>query len=140
MSGIFTEEVEVLLKAVLSLLLSELAIFSKLGGEIRVGFFLVSIATARVSITGVTGVAGVALSAIIVFILVGILSGVVVCIALSLIIRAFVLVGSQIFSGHLRMALPVICRISLKDVMTKYSYIMSLFVLCLSIRKVYACD
>ena len=34
----------------------------------------------------------------------------------------------------------VICRISLKNIMTKYSYILSLFVLCLSIRKVYAYD
>ena len=34
----------------------------------------------------------------------------------------------------------VIYRISFKDVMTKYNYIMSLFALCLSIRKVYACD
>ena len=34
----------------------------------------------------------------------------------------------------------VICRISFKDVMTKYNYIMSLFVLCLSIHEVYAYD
>ena len=61
---------------VLSLLLSELAIFTELAGKVRVGLFLFSIATARVSITGVTRVAGVALSTIIVFILVSILSGV----------------------------------------------------------------
>ena len=79
-------------------------IFTKLGGEVRVGLCMVSIATARVS---VTGVAEVALSAIVVFILVSILSGVVVCISLSLIIRAFVLVGGWIFSGHLRTALPI---------------------------------
>ena len=54
MSSLPTEEAEVLLKAVLLLLLSELAVFSEFGGEVRVGLFLVSIATARVSVTGVT--------------------------------------------------------------------------------------
>ena len=66
MSSLPAEEEEVLLKAALFLLLCELAIFTKLGGEVRVGLFLVSIATARVSIARVTGVARVALSAIMV--------------------------------------------------------------------------
>ena len=83
MSGHPTEETEVLLKEALSLLLHELAIFIKLGGEVRLGLFLVSIATASISITRVTGVA---------------LSTVVV----------FIFVGSWIFSGHLRMALPIL--------------------------------
>ena len=61
MSGLPAEEAEVLLKAALLLLLCELANFTKLGGEIGVGLFLVSIATARVSITGVTRVARIAL-------------------------------------------------------------------------------
>ena len=73
MAGLPTEETEVLLKAVLLLLLCELAVFTKLGGKVRVGLFLVSIATARVSISRVTRVTRVALSTIVVFILVGIL-------------------------------------------------------------------
>ena len=96
MSGLPTEETEVLLKAALLLLLCELAVFTELGGEVGVGLFLVSIATARVSITRVTRVARVALSAII------------VCVALPFIIRAFILVSGRIFSGHLRMALPIL--------------------------------
>ena len=64
------------------------------------GLLLVSIATASVSITGVT------LSTVIIFILIGVLS---VCffIALPFIVRAFILVGGQVFSGHLRMVLPI---------------------------------
>ena len=89
----------------LLLCLCELAIFSKLQGKVRVGLLLVSIATARVSITGVTGVT---LSTVIIFILIGVLSGVCFFIALPFIIRAFVLVGGQIFSVHLRMALPIL--------------------------------
>ena len=95
MSGLYAEEAEVLLEATLLLLLCELAIFTKLRGEVGVGLFLVSIATARVSVTRVTRVSRVALSATVVFILVSVLSGVVVCIALSFIIRAFVLGGSD---------------------------------------------
>ena len=95
MSGLPTEETEVLLKAALLLLLCELAVFTELGGEVGVGLFLVSIATARVSITRVTRVARVALSAII------------VCVALPFIIIAFILVSGWIFSGHLRMVLPI---------------------------------
>ena len=91
----------------LSLLLCELTVFTEPGGEVRVGIFLVSIANSRVSITRVTRVAGVVLSTVIVFILVGILSGVVVCISLSLIVKAFILVGGWIISGHLRMALTI---------------------------------
>ena len=83
----------------------ELAVFTKLGGEVRVGLFLVSIATTSVSVTGVTRVA---LSAIVFFILVSILSRVVVFVALPFIIRAFILVSGRIFSGHLRMALPIL--------------------------------
>ena len=86
------------------ILLSEFAILTELHGEVGVGLFLVSIATARVVVTGATGVA---LSVGVVFILVSIGSSVVICIALSLIIRAFVLVGGQIFSGHLRTTLPI---------------------------------
>ena len=85
----------------------ELAIFSELQGEVGVGLLLVSIATASISITGVTGVARVTLSAIIIFIFIGVLSGVCFFIALPFIVRALVLVGGWIFSGHLRMALPI---------------------------------
>ena len=83
----------------------ELAVFTKLGGEVRVGLFLVSIATTSVSVTGVTRVA---LSAIVFFILVSILSRVVVFVALPFIIRAFILVSGQIFSGHLGVVLPIL--------------------------------
>ena len=107
MSSLPTEEAEVLFEAALLLLLCELAVFTELGGEVRVGLFLVSIATARVSIAGVTRVARVALFAIIVFILVSILSGVGICISLPFIVRVFVLIGSWIFSGHLRTVLPI---------------------------------
>ena len=103
MSSFATEQAEVLLETALSLCLRELAIFSKLQGKVRVGLLLVSIATASVSVTGVTRVT---LSTIIIFILISVLSGVCFFIALPFIIRVFVLVGGQIFSGHLGMALP----------------------------------
>ena len=99
-----TEQAEVLLETVLSLCLRELAVFSELRGKVGVGLLLVSIATASVS---VTGVAGVALSTIIIFIFIGILSGVCFFIALPFIVRALVLVGGRIFSGHLGVALPI---------------------------------
>ena len=70
----------------------------------RRGLLLVSTATTSVSVTGVTGVT---LSAIIIFILISVLSGVCFFIALPFIIRAFVLVGGQIFSGYLGMVLPI---------------------------------
>ena len=82
----------------------ELAIFSELLGEVGVGLLLVSIATASVSITRVTRAT---LSAIVIFIFIGILSGVGFFVALPFIIRAFVLVGGQIFSGHLRTVRPI---------------------------------
>ena len=97
-SSLSTEKAEVLLKAMLSPLLSKFSVFTELCGEIGVGLFPVSIATVRVSITGVTRVA---LSTRVVFILVGIGSGVVICVTLSLITKVVDLVGSQIFSGHL---------------------------------------
>ena len=97
-------QAEVLLEMALSLCLTELAIFTKLGGKVRVGLFLVSVATASVSVTRVTGVA---LSATVIFIFVSILSSVGFFIALLFIVRAFVLVGGWIFSGHLRTVLPI---------------------------------
>ena len=84
MSSFATEQTEVLLETVLSLCLRELAVFSELRGKVGVGLLLVSIATASVSITGVTGVAGVALSTVIIFIFIGILSGVCFFVALPL--------------------------------------------------------
>ena len=107
MSSFATEQAEVLLETALSFCLCELAIFSELQGEVRVGLLLVSIATASISVTGVTGVARVTLSAVIVFIFISVLSGVCFFIALPFIVRAFVLVSGQIFSGHLRTALPI---------------------------------
>ena len=104
MSSFAAEEAEVLLETAQSLCLCELAIFSKLRGEVRVGLLLVSIATVSISVTGVTRVT---LSAIIIFILISVLSGVCFFIALPFIIRAFVLVGSWIFMGHLGTALPI---------------------------------
>ena len=104
MSSFATEQAEVLLETVLSLCLCELAVFSKLRGEVGVGLLLVSIATASVSITRVTRVT---LSAVIIFILISILSNVCFFIALPFVIRAFVLVGGWIFSGHLRVALSI---------------------------------
>ena len=82
----------------------ELAIFSELQGEVGVGFLLVSIATASISVTGLTGVT---LFVVIIFILIDILSGVCFFVAIPFIIRAFILVGGQIFSGHLGTALPI---------------------------------
>ena len=104
-SSFAAEQAEVLLETALLLCLRELAVFSELRGKVRVGLLLVSIATASVSVTRVTRVT---LSAIIIFILIGILSSVCFFIALPLIIRVFILVGGWIFSGHLRMALPIL--------------------------------
>ena len=103
-SSFAAEQAEVLLETALSLCLRELAVFSELQGKVRVGLLLVSIATASVS---VTGVARVALSTIIIFIFIGILSGVCFFVALPFIVRMLVLVGGQIFSGHLRVALQI---------------------------------
>ena len=103
-SSFATEQAEVLLKTALLLCLHELAVFSELRGEVRVGLLLVSIATTSVSITGVTRVT---LSTVIIFILIGVLSGVCFFIALPFIVRAFILVGGWIFTGHLGMALPI---------------------------------
>ena len=93
MSSFATEQAEVLLEMALSLCLRELAVFSELRGKVGVGLLLVSIATASVSVTRVTGVARVTLSTVIIFIFIGILSGVCFCIALPFIVRALVLVG-----------------------------------------------
>ena len=103
-SSFAAEQAEVLLETVLLLCLHELAIFSKLQGKVRVGLLLVSIATASVSVTGVTRVT---LSAVIIFIFIGVLSGVCFFIALPFIVRVFVLVGGWIFLGHLGAALPI---------------------------------
>ena len=104
-SSFATEQAEILLEMALSPCLCELAIFSKLRGEVRVGLLLVSITTASISVTRVTGVT---LSTIIIFILIGILSGVCFFIALPFIVRAFILVGGGIFMGHLGMGLPIL--------------------------------
>ena len=104
-SSFAAEQAEDLLKTALLLCLCELAVFSELQGKVRVGLLLVSIATASVSITRVTGVT---LSTIITFILIGVLSGVCFFIALPFIVRVFVLVGGQIFLGHLRVVLPIL--------------------------------
>ena len=77
----------------LALLLSELAIFSELGGEVIVGFLLVCVAVARIVVPGgigVTGVAGVVfIVVVVVFIFIGVgSSGVAGVGALALIIRA----------------------------------------------------
>ena len=100
-SSFATEQAEVLLKTALLLCLRELAVFSKLQGKVGVGLLLVSIATASVSVTRVT------LSTIIFIIFIGVLSGVCFFIALPFIVRVYVLVGGQIFLGHLRTALPI---------------------------------
>ena len=106
-SSFAAEQAEVLLEMALSLYLHELAVFSELRGKVGVGLLLVSIATASVSVTGVTGIAGVTLSAIIIFIFIGVLSGVCFFVDLPFIVRALVLVDSQIFLGHLGAALPI---------------------------------
>ena len=103
-SSFAAEQAKVLLETALLLCLRELAIFSELQGKVGVGLLLVSIATASVSVTGVTGVT---LLAVIIFILIGILSGVCFFVALPFIVRAFILVGGWIFLGHLRMVLPI---------------------------------
>ena len=82
----------------LALLLSELAIFSELGGEVIVGFLLVCVAVARIVVPGgigVTRVAGVVfivvvvVVVVVVFIFIGVgSSGVAGVGALALIIRA----------------------------------------------------
>ena len=82
MSSFATEQAEVLLEMVLLLCLCELAIFSKLRGEVGVGLLLVSIATTSISINGVTRVT----LSIVIFILIGVLSGVCFFIALPFIV------------------------------------------------------
>ena len=86
MSSFAAEQAEVLLETALSLCLRELAVFSELRGKVRVGLLLVSIATAGFSITRVTRAAGVTLSATIIFIFIGVLSGVCFFIALPFIV------------------------------------------------------
>ena len=111
MSGSSTEEAKVLLKVALLLLLSEFAVFSELGGEVRGGLLLVGAAAARVATAGVTGVtriARVALPTRTVLVLVSIGSGVSVGIALALIIGTLrLVVSAQISSGHLGVMFPV---------------------------------
>ena len=107
MSSFAAEQAEVLLETALSLCLRELAVFSELRGKVGVGLLLVSIATASVSITGVAGVTRVTLSAVIILIFIGILSGVCFFVALPFIVRALVLVGGRVFLGHLGVALPI---------------------------------
>ena len=78
MSTLSTEKAQVLVEIMLALLLSELAIFSELGGEVGVGFSLVGVAVARIVVSsgiGVTRVAGVVFIAIIVFVFIGLGSG-----------------------------------------------------------------
>ena len=104
-SSFAAEKAEVLLETGLLLCLCELAIFSKLQGEVGVGLLLVSIATASVSVTRVTRVT---LSAIIIFLFIGVLSGVGFFIALPFIVRVFILVGGWIVSGHLATALLIL--------------------------------
>ena len=86
----------------LVLLLSELAIFSELGQEVRVGFFLVGIVRVVVSSgVGSTGVAGVVFIIVVVFIFVGVGSGGVASVgALALVIGALGLWSTQSFPGH----------------------------------------
>ena len=76
----------------LAFLLSELDIFSELGGEIGVGFLLVGIAVARIVVSsgvGVTSVAGVVFIVAVVFVFIRVGSGCVAGVgALALIIRA----------------------------------------------------
>ena len=104
MSSFATEQAEVLLEMALLLCLHELAIFSELQGKVGVGLLLVSIATASISVTRVTRVT---LSAIIIFIFISVLSGVCFFVALPFIVRAFIVVGGWIFSGHLGTAFPI---------------------------------
>ena len=87
----------------LAFLLGQLAVFSELGGEVGIGFLLVGIA--RVGIPGGVQSTGVAR---VVFILVGVWSGAVVGVgALALVIGALGLQSSQSFSGHFRVAFPI---------------------------------
>ena len=111
MSALSTEKTQILVKPVLALLLSELAIFSKLGGEIRVGFLLVGSVATRVVVVGITrstSIAGVTLSAGVVFILLSVGSSVVVGGgALALIVGALRLQSGWSFSSHFGVAFPV---------------------------------
>ena len=93
----------------LAFLLGQLAIFSELQGEVGVQFLLVGIAGVGVSGGVCTGVAGVAFIVVaVVFILVGIRSGVVVHIsALAFVVGALRLQSGRSFSGHLRVAFPI---------------------------------
>ena len=95
----------------LVLLLSEFAVFSELGGEVRVGFLLVGIAVARIVVSSgveVTRVAGVVFIVAVVFIFIGVgSSGVAGVGAFALVIGALRLWGAQSFPGHFRAAFPV---------------------------------
>ena len=95
----------------LAFLLGQLAIFSELGREVRVGFLLVGIAGVGVS-SGVrsTGVARVIfiVAVVVVFIFVGVWSsGVAGGGALALVIGAFGLQSGQSFPGHFGAVFPI---------------------------------
>ena len=112
MSALAVEKAQILVEMALTLLLSELAIFSKLGREIGVEFLLVGIVATRAVVAGVTGgtsIAGVTLSASVVFIFISIGSGVVVVGvgALALIVGVLRLWSSWGFSGHFGAVFPV---------------------------------
>ena len=111
MSALAVEKAQILVEMALTLLLSELAIFSKLGREIGVEFLLVGIVATRAVVAGVTGgtsIAGVTLSASVVFIFISIGSGVGVGVgALALIVGVLRLWSSWGFSGHFGAVFPV---------------------------------
>ena len=98
-----------MVKTALAFLLGQLAVFSKLGREVRVGFLLVGIAGVGVSGgVGSTGVAGVVFIVVGVFIFVGVGSGGVASVgALALVIGALGLWSTQSFPGHFGAVFPI---------------------------------
>ena len=96
---------------VLVLLLSELAVFSEFGGEVRVGFLLVGVAIARIIVAsgvGVTRVAGDVFIVVVVFIFIRVGSGGVAGIgALALVVGALRVQSGWSFPGHFRATFPV---------------------------------
>ena len=105
MSALCAEKAQVLIKTALLLLLNEFAVFSKFGGEVKVEFLLVGIVATRAVVASVTGVT---LSAGVVFIFIGVGSGVVVVVgALALIVGALRLWSGWSFPGHFEVVFPV---------------------------------
>ena len=106
MSTLSTEKALILVEMALVFLLGQLAIFSKLGGEVGVGFLLVGIA--RVGVSSCIEVLEMLELFLFLFLfLFAVQSGVVGVGALALVVGALGLWSSWSFSGHFGTAFPI---------------------------------